>query len=181
MGLFNNKNQDDIKGKKIYTVVNAEYLGGYQKYRKGLGNLTFFEQQIKFSAPLGSKLSITRDETARIVVEGSDVVSKRVTATRLLTLGIFAFAFKKDDRESFLTIELKDNSEIIFKIKGKSPIELKATLSDALSLYNSLSNNPREKSDNSVADELAKLADLTKKGVITQEEFNKEKIKLLGD
>lgn len=181
MGLFNkNTNQDDQRGNKIEVLVNAEYLGGYDKYRKTLGNLTFFDKQLKFHAPLSAKFVIPNEQIANIAIEGSNTVSKRVTATRLLAVGIFAFAIKKKDNESYLTIELKDGQEVIFKIKSLAPAELKAKLNKVLVNYKSEPTTTVANSGSSVADELTKLTRLKEQGVLTEAEFNKEKARILN-
>ena len=56
-------------------------------------------------------------------VEDASTIEKRVTATRLLTTGIFAFALKKKEKHElyYVTIKWKDGkflSETIFEITG---------------------------------------------------------------
>jgi hypothetical protein len=172
--------QKDAKGKKIEVLVNAEYLGGYDKYRKTLGNLTFFDKQVKFHAVLNAKFTIPNEQIANVAIEGSNMASKRVTATRLLAIGIFAFAVKKNDNESYLTFELKDGQEVIFKIKSLSPAELKAKLNKVLVNYKSKPATTQADGNSSVADELGKLAKLKEQGILTQAEFDKKKQELLG-
>jgi len=59
-------------------------------------------------------------------IEGPEQLQTRVTATRLLTIGIFAFAKKKSSGESFLFAEMVDGSNLIMKFVGKSEPEVKA-------------------------------------------------------
>jgi hypothetical protein len=59
-------------------------------------------------------------------IEGPEQLEKRITATRLLTIGIFAFAFKKARGESFIFAETKASGVLIIKFKKKSEPEVKA-------------------------------------------------------
>lgn len=59
-------------------------------------------------------------------IEGPEQLEKRITATRLITIGIFAFAFKKASGESFIFAETKARGVLIIKFKKKSEPELKA-------------------------------------------------------
>lgn len=120
----------DTNGEKICTIV-AKYMGGVEGAdAQAVGILTFTKSAIKFKATLGPKFDIDSKEIKNIAIEGKDEVSRRVTVTRLLAVGIFAFALKKKtaDKESYLTIELKDGREVIFYVTKTSPIDLKAKL-----------------------------------------------------
>ena len=63
-----------------------------------------------------------------VEVDGPDEVQKRVTATRLLATGLFAFAFKKAKRLAYLTVTTADG-EAIFETDNFTPEELRAKVS----------------------------------------------------
>lgn len=63
-------------------------------------------------------------------VEGPDQVQRRVTATRLVATGLFAFAFKKAKRLAYLTVTT-DAGEAIFETDAFTPEELRAKLAFA--------------------------------------------------
>lgn len=65
--------------------------------------------------------------------------------------------------------------------KYKIPTNKKKELKDSIfEVQKTMSSNFPSSAGNSVADELSKLHGLMEKGVISQEEFDKEKKKILG-
>lgn len=99
-------------------MLAAEYLGGYKEYGKANGMITFYETYLKFGALLKKSIEIPLSDVKSITVESPDETGKRLTATRLVALGVFAFALKKDKKECFIVVETKDNQEAIFHING---------------------------------------------------------------
>lgn len=171
----------------ILKAVSLDYMGGYNDYKKAKGILTFYEKQTEFSSPLSTKFTISNNQVTNIVIEGKDDVSRRVTVTRLLAVGIFAFALKKKkkEKEAYLTVELSDGQEVIFFVDNNSPMELKTKLAKVVSLVKQagVSSNNAQATQNQqvgVADELTKLARLKEQGVITQDDFDKKKTELLS-
>lgn len=199
MSLFDNmkdKYQDhqqkvaevkDARGDKLASLP-VEYMGGYGEQKKATGTLTFYQKQTEFKNPMLKKklwFTIPSTDISDVVVEGKDEVNRRVTVTRLLAVGIFAFALKKkaEDKESFITVVLSNGQEAIFHVKDKSPMELKATLAKATSQVKQgavVAKTVNSTPQGSVADELAKLAKLKEQGILTQDEFDKKKTELLS-
>jgi hypothetical protein len=112
-------------------------------------------------------------------VEGPEQLQKRVTVTRLLAIGIFAFAKKKSSGESFLFAETNSSATLIIKFLKKSEPEVKA-------LFAPFRNNlPNENAspmptNNDIASQIEKLVELHSKGALTDEEFSSMKAKILG-
>lgn len=79
-------------------------------------------------------LEIPWAEIKDLAVEGPDEVEKRVTATRLLATGIFAFALKKKSKHAYLTVTT-ETGEVIFETEKMTPQELRAKLSPALARF----------------------------------------------
>ena len=104
----------DIRGAKLDALA-VEYMGGYGDGRKANGIITFYQNQTEFSAVMSTKFTIPNSQIKDILVEGKDEVNRRVTVTRLIAVGIFAFALKKKskDQESYITLELIDGQEVI--------------------------------------------------------------------
>lgn len=176
----------DMRGKRL-TVLQVEYAGGYGDYppTKIKGALTFYEKCIEFKVPLYSKKSfgIEASQISDVAIEGRHEANSRVTVTRLLAVGIFAFALKKkqEEKEAFITVELADGQEVVFRAEGKSPLQLKASLADTVSR---VKQNTKQVSSlaqtSNVADELSKLVLLKKQGVLSEAEFAAQKRRLLG-
>lgn len=174
----------DRRGNRL-EALSLQYMGGYGDKKKAQGILTFYDKQTEFSSPLSTKFTIDNGQITNVAIEGKDEVNRRVTVTRLLAVGIFAFALKKKnkDKEAYLTIELADGQEVIFFIDKKSPMELRTKLAKVISKVKQagvVAQVSQQSSQGSVADELTKLAKLKEQGVLTQEEFDKKKSELLG-
>lgn len=176
----------DTRGGRI-GALQLQYMGGYSDKKKAIGILTFYEKQTEFSSVLSTKFTILNSSISNIAIEGKDEVNRRVTVTRLLLVGIFAFALKKKnkDKEAYLTIELSDGQEVIFFVDNKSPMELRTKLARAVSQVKQAGASNKVQinqhvTHGSVADELAKLASLKDKGILTQAEFDNEKSKLMS-
>ena len=112
-------------------------------------------------------------------IEGPEQLQKRVTVTRLLTIGIFAFAKKKASGESFLFAETKSGFTLIIKFIKKSEPEVKALFAPFRNeLPSEVASTTPESAD--VASQIEKLAELHANGALTDEEFSAMKAKILG-
>ena len=121
-------------------------------------------------------------------VESGSELQSRVTATRLLAFGVFAFAAKKKKGgEKYLTIEgpdfvwtaevKRDKKDINKAMNFVSQINSNAKLVTSQSID---TNEPTADNNLSAADELKKFKELLDLGAITQEEFDTQKAKILG-
>ncbi len=120
-------------------------------------------------------------EISELEVEGPDSIQKRITASRLILTGVFAFAFKKKTGEAFLFISFKDErTPVIFKFPKKSEPELKAIFAPYRSkIAGTVSSGSPISEIDSVA-QLTKLGELFEKGLIDEAEFKASKAKILG-
>lgn len=176
----------DARGDKL-GYISAEFMGGYGDKRKAPGIITFYQKRTEFSNPLSTKFAIENAQIKDIAIEGKDEVNRRVTVTRLLAVGIFAFALKKKeaDKQAYLTLELVDGQEVIFLIDKKSPMEVKTKLAKVISQVKQSSVTAQAQAvqpatQSSMADELTKLAALKDKGLLTDAEFTEQKNRLLS-
>lgn len=141
MSLINKHNSDNTLQKptnsKKLVMIKAKYIGGDDNFTKPIvGIINFYEELITFTILMSPKIKISADSIKKISIEGKDEVTRRVTVTRLLAVGLFAFALKKksNEQESYLIIETKDDREIIFFVDKISPINLKLKLQKATAL-----------------------------------------------
>ena len=131
----------------------------------------------KDSIKKGTEIKSLNNVIARIET-GSELQS-RVTITRLVALGVFAFAAKKKKGgEKYLTIEGPD---FVWTAEIKRD---RKDVKKAINFVSQINTNSRilsnsEKSSPNVADELKKFKELLDLGVINQEEFEIQKSKLL--
>ena len=172
---------DRIAEQKV--TVSAKYMGGYMGILSGDGQLVFADEGATFKAsPLqrASTFTLSKDEIKDVAIEGRHEVSSRVTVTRLLAVGIFAFALKKKsvEKEAFITFELLDGQEVVFHVNGKTPVQLRASM-PAIAAYKKRSAT-NSSNVGSPVDELSKLAELKDKGFITEAEYSAAKSRLLS-
>lgn len=119
------------------------------------------------------------EELSEFSIEGPEQLQKRVTVTRLMAIGIFAFAKKKSSGESFIFAQTIHGQELIIKFHKKSEPEILALFAPYKGkLPSQNSSSASENTD--LASQVAKLAELHSQGVLTEEEFQKMKLKLLG-
>lgn len=175
----------DARGARL-RALSVEYMGGYGDKRKARGVLTFYERQTEFSSVMSTKFTIPNSQIKDVVVEGKDEVNRRVTVTRLIAVGIFAFALKKKgkDKEAYITLGLADGQEVLLFVDNKAPMQLRAKLAKVISAVKQANvasqGQVAQQAQGSVADELAKLASLKEQGILTQDEFDSEKTRLLN-
>ena len=138
---------------------------------------------IEYKAFAGSKVKIPWSAIRGIEV--STQATRRVTAGRVVALGVFALAAKKG--EIFTYVHITDqNSLWSFAIKSSQGAVINAW-KPVLAEWNERVQDPKtdsvSHSENtsgmSVADELRKLAQLRDDGILTEEEFSTRKLKLL--
>jgi hypothetical protein len=121
-------------------------------------------------------------------VDGAKTIDRRITATRLVTLGVFALAAqkKKTQNAAFLTIKTTDGQEGVFDLDtpypeaqkyvikftakyGKRPAETRVVIQESQATGN-----------DDLLTKLARLGELRDSGVLTDEEFEGQKAKLLS-
>ena len=172
--------KDPQKMEEIKTRTQTEVL-------KNAGASLITSSTSKFGFKL-SKDSISKgfetkplnDVTARL--ESGSELQARVTMTRLVALGVFAFAAKKKKGgEKYLTIEGPD---FVWTAEVKRD---KKDIDKAMKFINQVNTNSKiyskslqiNPSTSSIADELKKFKELLDSGAISQEEFEIQKAKLL--
>ncbi len=169
---------------KATIAVNVRYLNLRTPTKSmGMGTFKVTEDGLQWRSNLGRKLAMPWAAIEAIDIEGE--TSKRVTATRVLTLGVFALAAKKEKRDTHMTVAT-DAAEHAFVFERTPPEVIKSKLRPvlvALSAIGATAVAPPSPGDGprlSVADEIKKLAALRDAGILTEDEFQSQKMKLLG-
>lgn len=104
-----------------------KYLGGHPGRDKATTcTLTIGDEGVR-ARVVRNFLEVPWSAVTSIDVEGPEQVQTRVTATRLLATGLFAFAFKKEKRLAYVTVTTTDH-EVIFETDKFTPQELRAQL-----------------------------------------------------
>lgn len=139
--LSEKKGMLQTRGIDLFTITSiGKYIGGHPdldsqidkvSIAKKINELVLINDMEKFPSLVrdnGIILSIPIDKINNVLVEDKSIMSKRVTATRLLLTGIFAFAWKKNTKDEFayIVIEWNDDRfshETIFEFSKKGAIE----------------------------------------------------------
>jgi hypothetical protein len=105
-----------------------KYLGGHPGREKATTCTVTIDDDGVRARVVRNFIDVPWSEVRAVEVDGPDEVQRRVTATRLLATGLFAFAFKKAKRLAYLTITT-DDGEAIFETDDFTPQELQAKVS----------------------------------------------------
>lgn len=171
-------------------TIKLEYKGGHPMLQKEKDcQLKITNDNLTISYGI-SHASIEFSNISNISFETAEQISRRITATRLITLGVFAFAFKKKkkDNEKYLTIEFLDNDmECAVLLAGKNAQMAYSRLYERYTSYKQRNKqNVLKESEENISntvdpyDELKKLKELLDMGIISQDEFDKKKSQLLN-
>ena len=168
--------------------IKLEYKGGHPALKKEKDcTLKITNEDITISYGI-SQGKIDFSSITGMHYETAGQISRRVTATRLLTLGVFAFAFKKKkkDSEKYLTVEFTNNNiECAVLFAGKKTQDAYSKLYERYSNYKTRENvqiksEETIKEKNDPYEELKKLKELLDMGIINEEEFESKKKELLN-
>ncbi|WP_249021626.1 SHOCT domain-containing protein [Conexibacter sp. S30A1] len=158
-------------------LIGCHWTGA--KNTKETGDLRVTAEGFEYKATLGSRVRIPWAAVEDIDV--SNQATRRVTATRVLAVGVLALAAQKSEVLRYVHIADK-NTVFTFAIKAPQDKVLAAMrpVLDALNRQAQPEPAQPRTAVGSVADELAKLASLRDSGVLSDEEFAAQKAKLLG-
>lgn len=160
--------------------LNVDYLGGHPEVGKPEKNhIVVVDDDGVHYRRMREVFTIPWSDVTAMAIDGPEQAAKRMTATRLVTLGVFAFAAKKNTTEAYFQVDTAETS-VSFNVHKMSAGELRGKLGK---WANTLPEPPTVESSAgtaSVADELAKLAQLRDQGVLSSEEFDAQKARLLG-
>jgi hypothetical protein len=127
---------------------------------------------------------------SEITIDGPDSRQSRVTATRLATVGVFAFAAKKNTSETLVIISLCSGEVITVIFNKKAEPEVKAIFAPHLKKIATLDDSagkdnqiglPTEvlQSPRSKAEQIKEIGELLDRGLIDKNEFQELKIEIL--
>jgi len=121
-----------------------------------------------------------------VTIDGPSSKTSRVTATRLVTLGVFALAAKKSTSETLAIITLTSGQIITVMFTKKSEPEVRAIFTPHLGRISKLAEpaatvNFSPISSESRIKQLKDLSELLEKGLINNQEFLDLKSEILND
>jgi len=181
-----------VDPRQIKRTSGFTYLGGLPDYPNSKRSVRLVVTPSEVALEHGSELFIRRSmsDVYEIIVETEDEATRRLTATRMLTLGVFALAVPKKKPGSVLvTIDCKQGP-VLLEAERQSKTQLLMIMGPSLAIVkeNSLGTRGQLSVEGplveaipnaSIADEIAKLGKLLADGVIDQAEFERAKARLL--
>jgi hypothetical protein len=124
-------------------------------------------------------LTIGWDQVRELLIEGGEETRRRVTATRMLAVGLLAFAVPKDEQRnhSYITA-VTDDGHFIVRTNW-SPHEARAKLGALLRRVAPANPMPACGTADTLANALAQIVELHDRGALDDEEFVAAKRPLL--
>jgi hypothetical protein len=113
------------------TQMPMKYLGGHPCREKATTATVTLDDDGVRARVLKDFLNVPWSDVKSLEVDGPDEVQRRVTATRLLATGVFAFALKKKTKTAYLTVTTPDG-EAVFETDKMTPQELRAKVAWAI-------------------------------------------------
>jgi hypothetical protein len=177
------------------TVNETEYHGGWSGHPQPHGKTNILEVDRRGIGLRGFKtiFTIPWDQIVDVDIEGPESAAKKVTAGRVLALGVFALAAKKKVKSAIIIVTLRNGDQAVFESHKALPHEISPKLTPLVAqvrkwasadhqqaVPDAPTNAPQVSLGPSVADELTKLAKLRTEGILTEEEFAAQKAKLLS-
>jgi hypothetical protein len=163
--------------------LTGEYLGGFRDLAAGNLTVLFDETGVHLmpaATPWWRACALPWPDVREIVVEGQEETRRRVTAARIMTVGLLALAIPKDENYSraYVTVAARDD-DIVVRVDGARPQELKARLGEVLRRPAGAEGAVPDAGGADLAGQVVRLGELHRAGVLTDEEFSAAKRKLL--
>ena len=165
--------------------VAGQYLGGFREVAAGPLVVMFDDHGVHLvpaATPWWQTCALAWEDVREIRVEGHEETRQRVTAARILIAGPLALAIPKDEEFShaYVTVVATDG-DVVVRIDRARPRELKVALGDVLRrpAAEPGGGGPGPGGGIDLAGQVARLGELHRSGVLTDEEFTAAKRKLL--
>ena len=175
-------------------AIALDYLGGIPDIKKpGLVGVKVTSDGVVVSAGMFKKTTIPYSIITDVSMKTDEQISKDVTITRLLALGVFAFGAKKKRKivsNNLIIIYNYEGLQTAAVFSGDNVPEVNSDIMKRRAKY--LKKNPMpipaaapsvppiQPAGIDAAAEIAKYKDLLDSGAITQDEFDAKKKQLLG-
>jgi hypothetical protein len=176
---------------KQYKSLAVKYDVGLEEYNlRGAYSLFTTDVGLELNKTFGKdKTVIPWDEITEVEAGSEADLRNRLTVSRVLLTGIFAFGLKKERKKGFYLSVATPNSLGLFEINtalgNNRANEKKARVFAAACNAKIRSKNPSRgnlinASSTSDLGDIDKLGDLLKKGLITKDDFDRKKKQILG-
>jgi hypothetical protein len=164
------------------TIPDSAYIGGHTQFpTPGRGSLFVTGQRIALAAFDGTSIELPLTIVTSVEVTSEQVAKSKVAP--VILFGVFGLGAKGSQHRTTLVVRTTDRNEAFFQFLGIDEYALRAQLVPILSKAGvpfGATADTSPSSPISVADEIRKLGELLRERLLTQEEFDAQKAKLLG-
>ena len=168
--------------------MSINYCGGIPEMPKAdIIEIVAFPDSMKIIRGFRKGIVIPYESIINISLKTEEQISKDVTLTRLIAMGVLAFGAKKKTKNitNYLIVNYLNNGiECTAVFTGETLPKVVSQINTARQKY--LEAHPTKKaggmapSKDDIYAEIEKLHDLKEKGIVTEEEFITKKAQLLG-
>ncbi len=182
---------DKVLAKQGIRGLEVKYLSGFDSYKLN-GSYTIWAklEGLELDKTFGKvKILMPWNELTQVEAGSEADLRNRVTASRLLLTGVFAFGLKKERKKGFYISILTDSSLGLFELntsmrdnrenEKRAKIFTSTCNERIISASSGKKRNSAEVPSDSYA-EIEKLGELLEKKLITKSEFEKKKKQILG-
>lgn len=162
----------------------GQYLGGHSGLgKKRARNLIFTDQGVGLGTFNPKNAFLAWSDIASIEIAGETASKSKVGA--VLVFGVLGLAAKGSKKQTVVTVRTKDGQIAYYLIDKASHTDVLGRVvpllrSAGVPLYSEVQPADSAHQGVDVADQILKLANLKKQGLITEEEFAAKKKQLLG-
>jgi hypothetical protein len=157
---------------------SVSYLGGCSQ----LGSARPGRLALSPAAIVFERMQLDMAAVESVELAGGEVAKSRVGAT--LVFGLAGLATKGTQDRTEMAVHLRSGESAFFVLEDASPFAVRAKIQPVLKSagipFKEAADEPGPSQPHSLADELAKLADLHDRGVLTDDELAVAKTKLLS-
>lgn len=189
---LNNKiifqNPSNKLSSRLIAIYDLIYQGGYPgsineiNIRVGVTN-----ECLIILSGINVEASINLSQVANCRIERQEDIERRITATRLVLLGPLALAFKKKKKhvQRYLTIDIIDEDDLSYTLVFTGQWIEKAcslifnSVKESKSRSDSSPKNSIESVSKSIPEQIKEFKELLDLNIITTEEFEEKKKRLL--
>ncbi len=142
-------------------VPETHYLGGWQGHEKTYtGKMSDSNSVVVNKAGINyskfkTVFTIPWEDIVGLEVEGPDQAQRRLTATRMVGLGVFALAAPKKSKIAILLVSLRNGDVAVFQTEKMTALELKGKLTPVSSQVNRAQDRATSEAPAAVTDQVA--------------------------
>ena len=182
---------DKVLAKQGIRGLEVKYLSGFDSYELN-GSYTIWAKRegLELNKTFGKvKILIPWTELTQVEAGSEADLRNRITASRLLLTGVFAFGLKKERKKGFYISILTYSSLGLFEVntamRDNRENEKRAKIFTATCNERIISASSGNKKKSTIVpsdsyEEIEKLGELLEKKLITKSEFERKKKQILG-